>query len=49
MRQLCKSIKGTLSSKKCNILGTYCRKGYDTYGPLKIGGINKGSPTDDEI
>jgi flavodoxin len=45
-----KSIKGTLSSKKCNILGIYRCKGYDTYGPLKlIGGINKGSPTDDEI
>lgn len=45
-----KSIKSTLSSKKCNVLGTYCCKGYDTYGPLKlIGGINKENPTKDEI
>jgi len=45
-----KSIKSTLAAKKCNILGTYCCKGYDTFGPLKlIGGINKGHPTEDEI
>ena len=45
-----KSIKNILSLKKCNVLGTYCCKGYDTYGPLKlIGGINKENPTEDEI
>jgi len=45
-----KSIKRILSKKKCNILGTYYCRGYDTYGPLKlIGGINKESPTEDEI
>jgi hypothetical protein len=45
-----KSIKNTLSLKRCNILGTYYCKGYDTYGPLKlIGGINKKNPTEDEI
>lgn len=45
-----KSIKKTLSLKKCNILGTYYCKGYDTFGPLKlIGGINKDNPTEDEI
>lgn len=45
-----KSIKKTLDSKKCNVLGTYGCKGYDTYGPLKlVGGINKEHPTQDEI
>lgn len=45
-----KSIKRTLALKECNILGTYCCKGYDTYGPFKlIGGINKENPTADEI
>jgi flavodoxin len=45
-----KNIKSTLSLKKCNVLGTYCCKGFDTYGPLKlIGGINKENPTEDEI
>ena len=45
-----KSIKNTLLLKKCNVLGTYCCKGYDTYGPFKLfGGINKKNPTEDEI
>lgn len=45
-----KSIKNTLTLKKCNVLGTYYCKGHDTYGPLKlIVGINKKSPTEDEI
>ena len=45
-----KSIKRTLSSKKCIVLGTYCCKGFDTFGPFKlIGGINKKHPTEDEI
>lgn len=49
-KDFAKSIKSILSEKKCNILGTYCCKGYDTYGPLKlIGGINKENPTEDEI
>lgn len=49
-KDFAKNIKSILSKKKCNILGTYCCRGYDTYGPLKlIGGINKESPTEDEI
>lgn len=49
-KDFAKNIKNTLSSKKCNVLGTYCCKGYNTYGPLKlIGGINKENPTEDEI
>lgn len=43
-------VKEIASGKHCRILGTYGCKGYDTYGPLKlIGGINKESPTQDEI
>ena len=50
VKDYAKSIKSTLSLKKCNVLGTYCCKGYDTYGPFKlIGGINKENPTEDEI
>ncbi len=49
-KDFAKSIKNTLISKNCNILGTYCCKGYDTYGPLRlIGGINKEHPTEDDI
>lgn len=45
-----KSIEKTLSSKKCNVLGTYGCTGYNTYGPLKlIGGMNKANPTEDEL
>lgn len=43
-------VKGIAAEKHCRILGTYGCKGYDTYGPLKlIGGINKESPTQNEI
>ncbi|NLX71122.1 MAG: flavodoxin [Clostridiales bacterium] len=50
VKDFAKSIKNILSLKKCNVLGTYYCKGYDTYGPLKlIGGINKENPTEDEI
>ncbi|MDD4689976.1 MAG: flavodoxin family protein [Eubacteriales bacterium] len=45
-----KNIKKTLSLKKCIILGTYCCKGHDTFGPLKlIGGLNKENPNEDDI
>ena len=45
-----KNIRKILSSKRCDILGTYDCQGWDTYGPLKIvGGINKCNPTDAEI
>lgn len=45
-----KSIKNSLALKESKVLGTYCCKGYDTFGPFKlIGGINKGNPTEDEI
>lgn len=34
----------------CESLGTYCCKGFDTYGPFKwIGGIAKGHPNQKEI
>lgn len=49
-RDYASEVKKIASEKNCNILGTYGCKGYDTYGPLKlIGGINKNSPTENEI
>ncbi len=45
-----KSIRKTLSSKNCDVLGVYRCKGYDTYGPFKlVGGLNKEHPTPEEI
>ncbi len=43
-------IRGLLAEKGCTVVGSYGCRGYDTYGPLKlIGGLNKTSPTPDEI
>ena len=42
--------KAIANAKRCTCLGTYCCKGFDTYGPFKlIGGIAKGHPTQKEI
>lgn len=44
------AAKALAEEKDCTILGTYCCKGYDTFGPFKlIGGINKRHPKPDEI
>jgi len=43
-------IKAITEKKGCEYLGTYCCKGFDTYGPFKlIGGINKSRPNEDDI
>lgn len=43
-------IRGLLEKKGCTVAGAYGCKGYDTYGPLKlIGGLNKTSPTEEEV
>lgn len=42
--------KAIADARHCICLGTYCCKGFDTYGPFKlIGGIAKGHPTQKEI
>ncbi|MFR4251263.1 MAG: flavodoxin domain-containing protein [Christensenellales bacterium] len=44
------AAKNLAEEKDCTILGTYCCKGYDTFGLFKlIGGINKRHPKPDEI
>ena len=43
-------IEQTVRAKNADIEGTYCCKGYDTFGPFKlVGGIAKGHPDDGEI
>lgn len=45
-----RDIKALAEQRENRIHGAYCCMGYDTFGPLKlIGGINKGSPTEEEI
>lgn len=44
------SAKKITDERKCECLGTYFCKGFDTFGPFKlIGGINKHHPNQDEI
>ena len=44
------SVKAIAEKKGCKVLGCFCCKGFDTFGPFKfIGGINKSHPTEDEI
>ena len=44
------AAKAVAQSRGCTCLGTYCCKGFDTYGPFRlVGGIAKGHPTDEEI
>ena len=45
-----KSIRPLIEAKKCQELGEYHCKGFDTFGPFKlVGGLAKGHPTEDEI
>ena len=45
-----KEMRELALERGCRVHGTYCCRGYDTFGPLKlIGGLNRGCPTDDEI
>ena len=44
------AAKAITDAHGCEDLGTYCCKGFDTYGPFKLfGGIAKGHPTNAEI
>lgn len=44
------AAKAIADARHCPCLGTYCCKGFDTFGPFKlIGGIAKGHPTEEEI
>ena len=50
MKNYFNSIAEIAKSKRCNELGRFQCKGYDTFGPFKlVGGIQKGHPTEDEI
>ena len=43
-------VKAITNDRGCEDLGTYYCKGFNTYGPFKlIGGICKGSPTEEEL
>ncbi len=44
------SIAAVAKDKKCNDLGRFQCKGFDTYGPFKlVGGIQKGHPDETEL
>ncbi len=44
------SIASMAEEKKCNEVGRFQCKGFDTYGPFKlVGGIQKGHPDEDEL
>lgn len=44
------AAKAVTDAKQCRCLGTYCCKGFDTFGPFKlIGGIAKGHPNDADL
>lgn len=39
-----------LKEKNCMLLGTFCCRGFDTFGPFsKIGGIAKGHPSETDL
>lgn len=43
-------IKGIVTNRGSECIGTYGCKGFNTFGPLKlIGGMNKKNPTEDEL
>ncbi len=45
-----KSIEAIANEKKCNVVGKFQCKGFDTYGPMKlIGGINKDRPNEEDL
>ncbi len=45
-----KSIEAIANEKKCNVVGRFQCKGFDTYGPMKlIGGINKDRPNEEDL
>lgn len=44
------AIKLVTDAKGCRCLGTFCCKGFDTFGPFKLfGGIAKGHPDENDI
>ena len=44
------SIADIIKDKKCNEVGRFQCKGFDTYGPFKlVGGIQKGHPDENEL
>lgn len=45
-----KTIAEVIKDKKCNEVGRFQCKGFDTYGPFKLfGGIQKGHPDETEL
>lgn len=44
------AAKAIAQARDCTALGTYCCRGFDTYGPFKlVGGIAKGHPNAKEL
>lgn len=45
-----KKIKKILTEKECVVVGEFNCLGFDTFGPMGlIGGLNKGSPNEEEV
>ncbi len=44
------AIAAAAAEKKARVLGSFCCRGYDTYGPFKlVGGIAKGHPDEGDL
>ena len=44
------SIETIIKDKRCNVIGKFSCKGYDTFGPFKlVGGIAKGHPNEKDL
>lgn len=45
-----RALRKRLEKKEVKLIGEFCCKGYDTFGPLKlIGGTNKGRPNKEDL
>ena len=43
-------LEALAAKRRCNVLGTFGCKGYDTFGPFKlVGGIAKGRPNEKDL
>lgn len=44
------TLKAALQQAKCEVVGEFACKGFDTFGPFKFfGGVNKNHPTEDDF
>ena len=46
----CAAAKAIADARRCECLGVFCCRGFDTFGPFKlVGGIAKGHPDADDL